>query len=97
MTDNIGDSNLDRLKCLYSMSNTQMDQVFFYSTNWKEGKVNQMWIQQITPEYQECDHKYVAIAYNPEKNVSMVMSNPRSHYDTLNWVRNFCGSFSILN
>ena len=56
-----------------------------------------MWIQQITPEYQECDHKYVAIAYNPEKNVSMVMSNPRSHYDTLNWVRNFCGSFSILN
>ena len=91
------DSNLDRLKCLYSMSNTQMDQVFSYSTNWKEGKVNQMWIQQITPEYQECDHKYVAIAYNPEKNVSMVMSNPRSHYDTLNWVRNFCGSFSILN
>jgi hypothetical protein len=51
-----------------------MDQVFYYSTNWKEGKVNQMWIQQITPEYQECDHKYVAIAYNPEKNVSMVMS-----------------------
>jgi hypothetical protein len=56
-----------------------------------------MWIQQITPEYQECDHKYVAIAYNHEKNVSMVMSNPRNHYDTLNWVRNFCGSFSILN
>ena len=79
------------------MSNTQMDQVFSYSTNWKEGKVNQMWIQQITPEYQECDHKYVAIAYNPEKNVSMVMSKPRNHYDTLNWVRNFCGSFSILN
>jgi hypothetical protein len=26
----------------------------------------------------------------------MVMSNPRSHYDTLLWVRKFCGSFSIL-
>jgi hypothetical protein len=98
MTDNIGDNKVRIVQSVSSsMSNTQMDQVFSYSTNWKEGKVNQMWIQQITPEYQECDHKYVAIAYNPEKNVSMVMSNPRNHYDTLNWVRNFCGSFSILN
>jgi hypothetical protein len=28
--------------------------------------------------------------------VSMVMSNPRSHYETLQWVRKFCGSFSLL-
>lgn len=55
-----------------------------------------MFIQQVTPEWQECDHKYVAIAFNPEKNTSMVMSKPRSHYDTLQWVRKFCGSFSLL-
>ena len=67
-----------------------------YVTNWKEGKVCQMFIQQITPEDQECDHKYVAIALNPETNKSMVMSKPRSHYDTLQWVRKWCGSFSIL-
>ena len=73
-----------------------MTEIFHYHTNWKEGKVNQMWIQQVTPEWQECDHKYVAIAFNPEKNTSMVMSNPRSHYDTLQWVRRFCGSFSLL-
>ena len=73
-----------------------MDQVFHYTTNWKEGKVNQMWIQQITPEYQECGHKYVAIALNPETNKSMVMSNPRSYYDTLHWVRRFTGSFCPL-
>jgi len=75
---------------------TEMDQVFHYVTNWKEGKVMQMFIQQITPEYQECDHKYVAIALNTETNKSMVMSKPRSHYDTLQWVRKFCGSFCPL-
>jgi len=90
-------SNLDRLKCPYSMSNTTMDQVFHYHTNWKEGKVNQMFIQQVTPEWQDCDHKYVAIALNPETNKSMVMSHPRSHYETLQWVRRFCGTFCILN
>ena len=79
------------------MKNQIASEIFHYHTNWKEGKVNQMWIQQITPEHQECDHKYVAVAYNPEKNVSMVMSNPRSHYDTLLWVSKFCGSFSILS
>ena len=78
------------------MKNQIASEIFHYHTNWKEGKVNQMWIQQITPEHQECDHKYVAVAFNPEKNVSMVMSNPRSHYDTLLWVRKFCGSFCIL-
>jgi len=79
------------------MSNTTMDQVFHYHTNWKEGKVNQMFIQQVTPEWQDCDHKYVAIAFNPETNKSMVMSHPRSHYETLQWVRRFCGTFCILN
>jgi len=78
------------------MNTNQMTEVFHYHTNWKEGKVNQMWIQQVTPEHQECDHKYVAVAFNPEKNVSMVMSNPRSYYYTLQWVRKFCGSFSLL-
>ena len=55
-----------------------------------------MWIQQVTDPDQECGHQYVAVAYNPEKNVSMVMSKPRSHYDTLQWIRKFCGSFCIL-
>jgi len=78
------------------MKNQIASEIFHYHTNWKEGKVNQMWIQQITPEHQECDRKYVAIAFNPEKNVSMVMSNPRGYYDTLLWVRKWCGTFSIL-
>ena len=55
-----------------------------------------MFIQEVTPEFQEGDNKYVAVALNPEKNTSMVMSKPRSHYDTLQWVRKFCGSFSLL-
>jgi len=71
-----------------------MDQVYSYVTNWKEGKVCQMWIQEIEVSF---DHyRYVAIALNPETNKSMVMSKPRSHYDTLQWVRRFCGSFSLL-
>jgi hypothetical protein len=73
----------------------QMDQIFHYHTNWKEGKVNQMWIEQLTDK--ECDNLYVAIALNPETNTSMVMSKPRtSYWETLQWVRKFCGSFSIL-
>ena len=71
--------------------------IFHYATNWKEGKVNQMWVEQVTPESQEGDHKYVAIAYNPETNKSMVMSNPRSHYYTLQWIRKYCGSFCFLD
>ena len=78
------------------MENQTTPQVFHYVTNWKENKVNQMFIQQITPEWQECDHKYVAIALNPETNQSMVMSKPRSHYDTLKWVKSFCGSFNLI-
>ncbi len=73
-----------------------MGEIFHYVTNWKEGKVCQMWVQQVTPEWQECDHKYVAVAYNPETNTSMVMSNPRSHYKTLLWVKSFCGSFCSI-
>ena len=78
------------------MKDQNTSDLFHYVVNWKEQKVNQMWIQQVTPEWQECGHQYVAIALNPEKNVSMVMSKPRSHYDTLQWVRKFCGSFSLL-
>jgi hypothetical protein len=71
------------------------DTIFHYHTDWKEGKVNQMWIEHVKGDGGG-DDKYVAIAYNPEKEVSMVMSHPRSHYDTLQWVRKFCGSFSLL-
>ena len=78
------------------MNTQQMSEVYHYTTNWKEGKVCQMFIQQVTPEWQECGHQYVAIALNPETNKSMVMSKPRSHYDTLQWVKRFCGSFSLL-
>lgn len=71
-----------------------MDQIFHYVTNWKEGKVNQMWIEEIDDGSDI--FRYYAVAFNPETNASMVMSNPRSYYDTLLWVRKFCGSFSIL-
>ena len=71
-----------------------MNDIYHYHTNWKEGKVNQMWIQPVTDR--ECDNLYVAVAYNPEKDASMVMSKPRSHYATLQWVRRFCGTFCIL-
>ena len=78
------------------LNQTTQLMVFHYVTNWKEGTVRQMFIQEVTPEFQEGDNKYVAIALNPENNTSMVMSKPRSHYDTLQWVRKFCGSFSLL-
>ena len=73
------------------MSNPNIvSEVYSYHTDWKEGKVNQMWIQQV-------DDKFIAIAYNPYKDVSAVMSNPRTSYDeTLQWVRKWCASFSIL-
>ena len=49
-----------------------------------------MWIQQV-------EDKFVAIAYNPEKDVSMVMSKPRTSYqETLKWVRGWCGTFCTL-
>jgi hypothetical protein len=67
-----------------------MNDIYHYHTNWKEGKVNQMWIQEIG------DCKYVAIAYNPANNTSMVMSKPRAYHATLDWVRRWCGTFCIL-
>jgi hypothetical protein len=70
--------------------------VFHYVNSWKEESVRLMFIQEVTPEFQEGDNKYVAIALNPETNKSMVMSKPRSHYDTLQWVRKWCGSFCLL-
>jgi hypothetical protein len=74
----------------------QVSETFSYVTSRWDCKVNQMWIEQIGDN--DCDNKYVAVAYNPEKNTSMVMSNPRTSYqDTLNWVRRFCGSFSIVS
>ncbi len=77
------------------MSNTIVSEVYSYHTNWKEGKVNQMWIEQITDK--ECDNLYVAVAHNPRNGQSMEMSNPRtSYHETLNWVRGYCGTFSIL-
>ena len=71
--------------------------VFHYTTSrwdWQDGNVNQMWIEEIeeTPDV----YKYVAVAFNPRKGESMVMSNPRGYFDTLQWVRSFCGSFCIL-
>jgi len=77
-----------------STEHSQVNQVFHYATNWKEGKVNQMWIEEI--EETEDAYQYVAVAYNPENEQSMVMSNPRGYYDTLQWVAKFCGSFCIL-
>lgn len=74
-----------------------MNDIFHYTTSrwdWQDGNVNQMWIQEI--EESPDVYKYVAIAYNPRKNTSMVMSNPRGYQDTLEWVRKFCGSFCIL-
>ena len=71
--------------------------VFYYTTSrcdWKDEDVNQMRIEEI--EESPDVYKYVAVAYNPREDASMVMSNPRGYFDTLNWVRKFCGSFSIL-
>ena len=80
------------------MTNNIVSEVFSYTVSrwdWQDGNVNQMWIQQIGDA--ECGNKYVAVAYNPRKDVSMVMSNPRtSYHETLQWVRKFCSSFSIL-
>ncbi len=66
-----------------------MTEVFHYVTDWKHEKVCQMWIE---PR----DDKFVAVAYDPVKKQSMVMSNPRSHYDTLLWIEKYCGSFCFI-
>ena len=85
-----------RLKCPSSMNTNIVSEIYSYHTNWKEGKVNQMWIEQITDK--ECDNLYVAVAHNPRNGSTMEMSNPRtSYHETLNWVRGFCGTFCILN
>ena len=80
------------------MNTPQIDQVYFYTVSrwdWQDGDVNQMWIQQLGDA--DCGNHYVAIAYNPRKDVSMVMSKPRTSYqETLQWVRKFCASFSLL-
>ena len=70
-----------------------INDIFHYTTSrwdWIDGDVNQMWIQEVD------ETQYIAVAYNPRKDTSMVMSNPRGYFDTLHWVRKFCGSFSIL-
>lgn len=72
-------------------------EVFHYTTSrwdWIDCNVNQMWIEEIE-ESPDC-YKYVAVAYNPRKDSSMVMSEPRCYADTLNWVRSWCHSFCIL-
>ena len=74
-----------------------VSEVFHYTTSrwdWHDCNVNQMWIEEIE-ESPDC-YKYVAVAYNTRKDASMVMSNPRGYFDTLQWVKKFCGSFSIL-
>jgi hypothetical protein len=74
-----------------------MNEIYSYTTSrwdWQDGNVNQMWIQEI--EEAPDVYRYVAVAHNPRKNTSMVMSNPRGYVDTLHWVQKFCGSFSIL-
>ena len=65
-------------------------EVWSYHVNWKEGKVNKMWLQNVG------DNLYVAIAYNPEKNVSMPMSNPRGYDEALDWARRWCGTWCPL-
>ena len=87
---------VSRASIMTLLNQTTQLMVFHYTTNWKEETVRLMFIQEVTPEFQEGDNKYVAIALNPETNKSMVMSKPRSHYDTLQWVRKWCGSFSLL-
>lgn len=63
--------------------------VFNYTVDWKEGKVNQMWLEPF-------DGKYVAVAYDPRNRESMVMSHPRTYEDTLQWIRKYCCSFCFL-
>lgn len=70
---------------------------FYYTSSrwdWIDCNVNIMEIEEI--EVSPDVYKYVAVAYNPRKDVSMVVSNPRTYRDTLRWVCNWCGSFCIL-
>ena len=72
------------------LNQTTQQMVFHYVTNFREGKVNQMWIQEVGKNL------YVAIAHNPRNGSSLEVSNPRGYFDTLQWVKNWCGNFSIL-
>ena len=78
------------------MSNTNIvSEIYSYHTDWKEGKVNQMWIEQSGDEYK--GYSYVAVAHNPRNGKTMEMSKPRTSYDeTLKWVRGWCGTFCTL-
>jgi hypothetical protein len=70
--------------------NNTMTEIWHYHTNWKEGKVNQMWLQDVGQGL------YVAIAYNPEKEVSMPMSKPRGYTEARDWARGWCGTWCPL-
>ena len=65
--------------------------VFHYTTSrwdWHDGDVNQMWIQEIE-ESPDC-YRYIAVAYNPRKDTSMVMSNPREEmYKRADWAGSY--------
>jgi hypothetical protein len=77
------------------MSTNIVSEIYSYHTDWKEGKVNQMWIEQSGDEYK--GYSYVAVAHNPRNGKTMEMSNPRtSYHETLKWVRGWCGTFCIL-
>jgi hypothetical protein len=77
------------------MSKTIVSEIYSYHTNWKEGKVNQMWIEQSGDENK--GYSYVAVAHNPRNGKTMEMSNPRTSYrETLEWVRGWCGTFCVL-
>ncbi len=69
-------------------------EVYHYPTNWKEGEVNEMWIEEV--DNVDDIYQYVAIAHNPREGSAAVVSNPRSYRETLQWVRKWCGNFSIL-
>ena len=74
-----------------------VSEVFHYTASrwdWQDGRVNQMWIQEIE-QSPDC-YSYVAVVYNPRKDSSMVMSEPRCYADTLAFVRIWCNSFCIL-
>jgi hypothetical protein len=65
-------------------------EVWHYHTSWKEGKVNLMWLEKVGRNL------YVAIAYNPEKNVSMPMSKPRPYAEAMQWAQGWCGTWCPL-
>ncbi len=67
-----------------------MVEVWSYHTDWKAGKDNNMWLQEVD------NNQFVAVAYNPEKNVSMPMSKPRGYTEARDWARRWCGTWCDL-